>query len=193
MVEKMENCGEYTFSFSDAAANSLTVKANGRHGIEILIKFKSVQGGRLSGAVETEHRHVERSSRGKCLEQTATRAASTHPSAHPSLSLSSPILISFPLLTTLFLSLFLSSITFRSGLSSRVPSSSVLHTYLSSPNSTLDTRKRQLRSCPLPHRLKSKRVPRLTPLNRFRTKHTGARPCLISRTRFRSNQCHFQY
>lgn len=88
MVEKVENCGEYTFSFSDAAANSLTVKANGRHGIEILIKFESVQGGRLSGAVETEHRHVERSSRGKCLEQTATRAASTHPSAHPSLSLS---------------------------------------------------------------------------------------------------------
>lgn len=81
----MENYRGGTFSFPDAATNSLAIEANGRHGIEILIKFESVQGGRLAGTVETEHRHVERSSRGKCLEQTAGRAASAHPSTHPSL------------------------------------------------------------------------------------------------------------
>lgn len=109
----MENSAGHTFSFPDAATNSLAVKADSRHGIEILIKFESVEGGCLPGTVETEHRHVERSSRGKCLEQTTARAAPAHPSAHPSLSisLSSPISPSRPpplhflLLLTLFLSL----------------------------------------------------------------------------------------
>lgn len=81
-----------TFSFPDAAANSLAIEANGRHGVEILIEFESVQGSCFPGAVETEHRHVERSSRRKCLKQTAGRAASAHPSTHPSLSLSLALL-----------------------------------------------------------------------------------------------------
>lgn len=73
-----------TFSFSDATANSLAVKTDSRHSIEILIEFESVQGSCLSGTIETKHRHVKRGSRGKCLEKTAARATPTHPSAHPS-------------------------------------------------------------------------------------------------------------
>lgn len=82
-----------TFGFSDAATDSLAVESDSRHGIEILVKLESIQSGRLPGTVEPKHRHVERSSRGKGLKQTAARPAPTHPGAHPS----SSRFLSFPL------------------------------------------------------------------------------------------------